>query len=311
MRQIKGKSGGRPEVGEDVADGPRRLLDGLVPHALQRLGRSLIRSARRAPAPPVHSGSAAALGFLGSAVLYGLVLGGHLAGSGESIASTFGFAFGDLELTGNNETSEIDIIQALSLDGGTSLVTLDIAAARDAINALPWVEDAQLRKIYPGTLSVALQERQPFGLWQHGSSVSIIEADGSVVAPLENGKFATLPLFVGLGADTHADAVFAVASLVPRIADQIRAFVRVADRRWDLRLRNGITVSLPERGVGEALELLARLDRDHAVLSRDIRSVDLRLKDRVSVGLSDAAAERLAETAGKPITLHARMEQSL
>ena len=64
----------------------------------------------------------------------------------------------------------------------------------------------------------------------------------------------------------------------------------MAERRWNLRLTNGIDVRLPETNVAAALDRLVELDRDKKLLSRDITMVDLRLPDRVTVRLSDAAA---------------------
>jgi cell division protein FtsQ len=65
----------------------------------------------------------------------------------------------------------------------------------------------------------------------------------------------------------------------------------VAERRWNLRLKNGVDVRLPETNVAPALDRLVALDREKKLLSRDIVAVDLRLPDRVSVRLSDAAAQ--------------------
>ena len=64
----------------------------------------------------------------------------------------------------------------------------------------------------------------------------------------------------------------------------------VAERRWNLHLKNGIDVLLPETEPERALTTLVDLDRDKKLLSRDIVAVDLRLADRVTVRLSDAAA---------------------
>jgi cell division protein FtsQ len=71
----------------------------------------------------------------------------------------------------------------------------------------------------------------------------------------------------------------------------LKASIFVAERRWNLRLNNGLDVRLPEAGVEQALERLVALDHDKKLLSRDIVSVDLRLPDRVTVRLSDAAAQ--------------------
>ena len=64
----------------------------------------------------------------------------------------------------------------------------------------------------------------------------------------------------------------------------------VAERRWNLHLKSGVDVLLPEAEPERALQTLVELDRDKKLLSRDIVVVDLRLADRVTVRLSDAAA---------------------
>jgi cell division protein FtsQ len=72
--------------------------------------------------------------------------------------------------------------------------------------------------------------------------------------------------------------------------------VLVAQRRWNLRLKNGIDVRLPETGVETALATLVDLDREKKLLSRDVTAIDLRLPDRVTVRLSDEAARAREET---------------
>ena len=70
----------------------------------------------------------------------------------------------------------------------------------------------------------------------------------------------------------------------------------VGERRWNLRLKNGIDVRLPEADVAASLERLVALDREKNLITRDIVVIDLRLPDRVTVRLSDAAAQARADT---------------
>ncbi|HTE95696.1 MAG TPA: cell division protein FtsQ/DivIB, partial [Bradyrhizobium sp.] len=62
---------------------------------------------------------------------------------------------------------------------------------------------------------------------------------------------------------------------------------------------NGIDVRLPEADVEGALGVLARLDAEKKLLTRDITAVDLRLADRLSIRLSDAAAQAREEAVKK------------
>ena len=52
-----------------------------------------------------------------------------------------------------------------------------------------------------------------------------------------------------------------------------------------------VDIRLPETDVGPALDTLLAFDRDKRLISRDILTIDLRLPDRVTVRLSDAAAQ--------------------
>ncbi len=85
-----------------------------------------------------------------------------------------------MKVSGNAETSEIDILQLLGLDGTTSLVALDIDAARQQDRRTALGRRAStVRKVYPSTIEVTLKERQAFAIWQHGSDLSLIEKNGS------------------------------------------------------------------------------------------------------------------------------------
>jgi cell division protein FtsQ len=62
---------------------------------------------------------------------------------------------------------------------------------------------------------------------------------------------------------------------------------RVGQRRWNLYLDNGITILLPEKNVAEALARLAALESSQHLLSKGVKSVDLRFSGRVIVGIAE------------------------
>jgi cell division protein FtsQ len=236
-------------------------------------------------------GSAALVGLFS---LYGVVLGGHLPTVLQAVTARLGFAVDNVKISGYRETSEIDILDRIGLDGWTSLIGLDADAARKNVASLPWIETASVRKVYPDTIEVIVTERTPFALWQHGNQVSVIEASGNVIAPFSNGRHAMLPLVIGLGAKERAAGFINRVKAHPALAARVKGYIRVAERRWDLRLENGVTVKLPENGEETAIAELLAMDAENGILSRDIETVDLRFPDRVVVQLSPQAAERRA-----------------
>ena len=108
----------------------------------------------------------------------------------------------------------------------------------------------------------------------------------------------TLPLVVGRGAETRAKDFLALLDRFPAIRDQVRASILVGERRWNLRLQNGLDVRLPETEVAGALEQLVTLDREAKLLTRDIvvdRHAACRPRDRAAVRKGRAGAAGAAQ----------------
>lgn len=245
---------------------------------------------------PRFAGTIGLTGFFAATGAYGMVVGGHSEDVVKVTTSTLGFAIERVEVVGNAETSDIDVLGQLNLDGSTSLMGLNVERAREEISQLPWVESAEVRKIYPGTVLVSLEERKAHAIWQNDDALSLIDADGKEIVPYRSGRYAQLPLVVGDGAETRVKDFITDVSAFPELASKVRAYVRIADRRWDLLLENGVRVMLPEFEPQKALAQVEQLDRDQHLLSRDIVSVDMRLNDRVTVLLTEsgqAAREKL------------------
>lgn len=259
----------------------------VLPRFLRKPFRVFIRLFQGRVKLPRHIGWVGALGFYGAVAAYGIYVGGHSHDVIKNTASASGFAIENIRVTGNTETSEIDVLGPLGLDGSTSLIGLDVEAARQRILELPWVENAEIRKIYPNTISVALNEREAYAIWQSDEGLSLIDAQGDEIVAYRAGRHAQLPLVVGRGAQTEGRDFIAQVAGYPLLASKVRAYVRVADRRWDLLLDNGVRVMLPENDVAAALSRIDKLDQSEQLLSRDIASLDMRLDDRMTVRLTE------------------------
>jgi cell division protein FtsQ len=252
---------------------------------------------KRLPLPP-GIGIVGSVLLLGGALGYGVVKGQHVPDvvawfkdARDAAANSVGFRIAAISLTGSKEVSREEILTTAGVTGRASLLFLDADAARSQLMSNPWIGDAAVLKLYPDRLQITVTERQAFALWQKDGRVSVIAADGTVLEPFVEGRYVSLPLVVGKGAERGAKDFLALLERYPDIRSAVRAATLVAERRWNLRLLNGIDVRLPETGIETALNRLVGLDRDKKLLTRDITMVDLRLPDRVTVRLSDAAAQ--------------------
>jgi cell division protein FtsQ len=246
---------------------------------------------------PRGAGITTAVVFVFASIAYGAVKGDHLpavaAGlkdARDALANAAGFGIEQTSILGRAQLSEADVLAFAGVTDRSSLLFFDVDAARTGLKSSPWIAEASVRKLYPGRLQIEIVEREPFALWQKDGKVSLIAVDGTVLGPLADRRFAGLPLVVGPGAAKKARDFLAILTRYA-LRDQVRASILVAERRWNLKLTNGIDVRLPESNIEQALDTLAGLDRDKKLLTRDITAVDLRLPDRVTVRLSDSAAQ--------------------
>ncbi|MER8902627.1 cell division protein FtsQ/DivIB [Mesorhizobium sp. M0772] len=299
-----GQDKGRGGAGPALFGMPLSFDHFVLPRVLRRPVRVLARLGGGDFVAPRFSAAILSASLIASSSLYGAILGGHADDIVQSITARTGFAVDQIKVVGNRQTSEIDILDRLELDGWTSLIGFDAEAARERIDTLPWVEVAAVRKVYPHTLEVRVEEREPFALWQQGAGLSVIERSGAVIAPFSGGKQALLPLIIGTGAPAKAPDFVAKIKKFPELAARVKGYIRIGERRWDLKLENGITIKLPEDGEDQAIADLVRMDHDNGLLTRDIAAVDMRISDRLVVQLTpEAATQRQAALNEKPQNL--------
>jgi cell division protein FtsQ len=256
---------------------------------------------------PRRAGAAATVLLLLASGGLGIVKGGHVEqltvavnDTRNAIANSLGFRITEVAINGRKQLSQDEVLAVGGVNGRSSLLFLDAAAVRERLKANPWIADATVLKLYPGRLQIHIVERTAFALWQQDGRLSVIADDGAVLEPYVAQRFLSLPLVVGKGAETHARDFLALLAHYPQVKAVTKAAIFVGERRWNLRLKDGLDIRLPEIDAGNALAALSRLDREDHLFSRDIVAIDMRLPDRLTVQLSEDAARAREEQFKKP-----------
>jgi cell division protein FtsQ len=255
---------------------------------------------------PRRAGVIATLVLLAASTGLGVVKGGHveqfvtsLSDARNALANSAGFRITAVAINGRKQLSQDEVLAIGGVNGRSSLLFLDAASVREKLKANPWISEATVLKLYPGELRIDIVERTGFALWQRDGRLSVISDDGAVLEPYVSQRFLQLPLVVGRGAETHARDFLALLARYPQVNSLTKAAVFVGERRWNLKLNDGLDIRLPENDVGNALTTLSALDKDEHLFSRDIVAIDLRLPDRLVVQLSENAAKARDEALKK------------
>jgi cell division protein FtsQ len=100
-----------------------------------------------------------------------------------------------------------------------------------------------------------------------------------------------LPLVAGEGADQAAAEALALLRAAGPLGSRVRGLVRISQRRWDLVLDRGQRIQLPQKQPVQALERVLLMHKAQDLLERDLALVDMRLADRPTIRMSEAAVD--------------------
>jgi cell division protein FtsQ len=213
-----------------------------------------------------------------------------------------------VDLTGHRNLSRGEVEALLEGIHGQRMLTIDLDTWRLRLLGSPWVADVAIRRRLPGTVVVAITERQPIGIARLGVEVFLIDRAGAIIDTY-GPKYADLdlPLVAGLRArpaghplaidpDRAALAVAVVDELSerPALLAQVSE-IDVADLRdAALQLNDDTTVvRLGNTDFVRRLEQYLELEPTLRARVPDLESVDVRFDARVYVRPRLAEGRRL------------------
>jgi cell division protein FtsQ len=267
------------------------------------------RSAARAPAAPAKIRAAKKIGLkpawaLGAAgvivALVGataLMTGGRLHKTSGALVERFdgamaaaGFRLTSVQVEGATPMARADILKASGLKRSEPILDVDLNDLRGRIERVGWVRSAKVVRLLPDTLVISISERKTSAVWQHGGRTLVVDDSGRPIPEADPSRFADLPLVVGEGANEAAADILPLVRARPKLMARLDALVRVDDRRWDIRMKDGGLIELPATGEESALIQLDQLDQKARILDLGFSRIDLRDPELIAVRPKDAGA---------------------
>jgi cell division protein FtsQ len=203
-----------------------------------------------------------------------------------------------ITISGNVRMSKGEVVALLDGLRGQSMVNVDLERWRRKLLSSPWVADAAMRRVLPGTIAVVIAERQPMGIARLRDDLYLVDQSGMIVDQYgPNHAEFDLPIIDGLasaprdGAPLIEEERAALAARLlatlesrPDLAKRISQ-VDVSDVRDAVVMLKDDT-ALVRLGDDDFIERLqSYLDLAPTLRERveDIDYVDLRFDERVYV----------------------------
>lgn len=214
--------------------------------------------------------------------------------------ATRGWGLEDITLEGRQKTSKADLLQVTGLKRGDNIIEIDLKKLGEKIKTLPWIKEVSItRRYFPNILHISISEKKVKSIWQYKNEFYPIDEDGKIIET-EYVPQKDILLIVGEDAPENINALTEILETDKELFSRIKAANFISKRRWDLifdNIENGITVKLPQEDVKEAWEKLIKLNTTNGILKRKLTFIDLRLKNKVIVKISEES-EAGADSAG-------------
>ena len=168
-----------------------------------------------------------------------------------------------------------EIFEKLNSYYNTAIFSIELNSLREKIKTIKLVEDVHIERILPNTLNINITEKTPIGIIQKGNLYKLITNDGSILFNERIHEFYYLPIFTGNNAEKNAQKILDILNL-SNFKEEIWSISLINERRWNLNLKKGVTILLPEKNIVKALNLINDIEESYKILDGNFLEIDLR-----------------------------------
>ena len=187
-----------------------------------------------------------------------------------------------------------EIREIMPLDFPVSYFDLDIKYLHKVLNDIPAVASAAIKVTVSGVLQIDISERTPAFIWRKDDVISVIDEKGKFIRLATSRlDYPELPLVVGEAASLAIADISSLMEDNQYFLDQVRAFVRVGERRWDLVLDNNLRIMLPQAEFLAAFDRLMLMNHTGSLFSNQLSTIDMRLVERPTVRVGAVSVDPL------------------
>ena len=150
---------------------------------------------------------------------------------------------------------------------------VNLEEMRKELLASSFIKKAEVKLVVPNQLYINLVPRIGVALWWDYKKFYSIDREGFIIEEVINkGKGQVLVL--GEGALEEFEIILPLLEST-KLAEDIVSIRFIGHRRWDLLLKNGTLIKLPEKEIKKALDLFIKLSNKALINKNNV--IDMRL----------------------------------
>ena len=201
----------------------------------------------------------------------------------HQLGAEAGLKLRHIQVRGRSHIAKDTLLAALNLQLNAPIFSINLQDLHNRVSKIGWVRNVIIERRLPGTIHIVLDERVPLALLQNDNDHQLIDATGAVIEGADARHFTHLKVVAGENAAANAAPILGMLRTEPELYSEVWAISFRSERRWDVYLKNGMEIRLPESDPISAWSRLAVIDREKAITNRDLAVIDLRVTKQLIV----------------------------
>ena len=182
----------------------------------------------------------------------------------------------NLIVLGNNYIDKKSLIYELKtkLDEGKNSNNLDLIS--DILNKKNLIKKFIITKTSNNLITIKIEEKNIIGLLKIENHYFLIDDFNNIIETKITPNLFHLPVFIGKNSNKNASVIL---NLIKESDINLNylSFSFVDRRRWNINLKNGVKILLPETKVLDTLKLLNKVDSKYNILNGNFIEIDMRI----------------------------------
>ncbi len=202
----------------------------------------------------------------------------------EKFSKNYGYSFSKVNINNLINIKYEEIEKYFTKYYGNSIFLIPIKEISKNLHQNKWIKDFTIKNDYKNTININIVESIPIGIYFNGEDNLLFDKNGEVIDFLNSNYNLYFDLIIFEGNNSLFNANIFLYLLPLTLRNEIKKAIYINNRRWDVKLRNGINIKLSEKNI---LDSFNNYDKFYKNVSSqelaEIEMIDLRIPKQIII----------------------------
>ena len=200
----------------------------------------------------------------------------------NSLLVNYGFHLQNIYIIGEKNIQKNIILNSIEPKKYKNIFDVNLIKIHNNLLLNEWIETVQVKRILPNSIKIQITEKKPLAIWQTKLGNKLITKDGSVISIANPNIFKNkLPIIIGEKVNKNAHLIIQILKQIPDLYNNIWSISYINKRRWNVHLKQGLTVLLPKKNIYNAWEKIHFLQKEYRILDLGLIEIDVRNQSQI------------------------------